>query len=70
MDNKAESGSIRTIVLYLGLVLRSDGPVYFLVNEALHGVQVEDVADNGIARVRQHFAGQGLVEVAQVGQVK
>ena len=70
VDNEAEGGGIRPIVLYLGLVLRSDGPVYFLVNEALHSVQVEDVADNGVARVRQHFAGQRFVEVAQVGQVK
>lgn len=55
VDNVAECGGISSIELDLGLILISADLVQFIINEALHRIEIHDMSDNLVVRVAENF---------------
>ena len=70
VNNVAERSCIRAIILNLGGILLSAGPIQVTVDERLHRVQVEHVLRNRVLRIRKDFRRKWLVKIAQLGEVK
>ena len=63
VNDVAEGGCECAVELYFTLVFIATRLIQIIVNEALHGVDVDDVARDHVSRVREDLGCQGQVQV-------
>ena len=63
VNDVAEGGCECAVELYFTLVFIATRLIQIIVNEALHGVDVDDMARDHVSRVREDLGCQGQVQV-------
>ena len=64
VDDVAEGGCVGSVELDFRLVLGPNCPIDFLVDKALHGVQVDDVLDYRMVQVGEYGFCEWLINVS------